>query len=29
MLSNGVKSGVFMGSAIDPSAEKSLDFTPV
>jgi len=28
MLSNGVKSGVFMGSAIDPSAEKSLDFTP-
>lgn len=28
MLSNGVKSSVFMGSAIDPVAEKSLGFTP-
>ncbi len=28
MLSNGVKSGVFMGSAIDPAAEKSLGFSP-
>jgi putative ABC transport system permease protein len=28
MLSNGVKSGVFMGSAVDPVAEKSLGFTP-
>jgi hypothetical protein len=29
MLSNGAKSGVFMGSAVDPVAEKSLGFTPV
>jgi putative ABC transport system permease protein len=28
MLSNGVKSGVFMGSAVDPVAENSLGFTP-
>jgi len=28
MLSNGVKSGVFMGSAVDPVAEKSLGFSP-
>lgn len=28
MLSNGVKSAVFMGSAIDPAAERSLGFTP-
>jgi putative ABC transport system permease protein len=28
MLSNGVKSGVFMGSAVDPVAEESLGFTP-
>src|ERR1035438_10635532 len=28
MLSNGVKSGVFMGSAVDPVAESSLGFTP-
>ncbi len=28
MLSNGVKSGVFMGSAIDPAAEQSLGFSP-
>ena len=27
MLSNGVKSGVFMGSAVDPVAENSLGFT--
>ena len=27
MLSNGVKSGVFMGSAVDPVAEKTLGFT--
>jgi putative ABC transport system permease protein len=27
MLSNGVKSGVFMGSAVDPVAESSLGFT--
>lgn len=27
MLSNGVKSAVFMGSAVDPAAEKSLGFT--
>jgi putative ABC transport system permease protein len=28
MLSNGVKSVVFMGSAVDPVAESSLGFTP-
>jgi len=28
MLSNGVKSSVFMGSAVDPMAENSLGFTP-
>jgi putative ABC transport system permease protein len=28
MLSNGVKSGIFMGSAVDPVAEESLGFTP-
>jgi len=28
MLSNGVKSGVFMGSAVDPVAENSLGFSP-
>jgi len=28
MLSNGVKSSVFMGSAVDPVAENSLGFTP-
>ncbi len=28
MLSNGIKSGVFMGSAVDPVAEESLGFTP-
>ncbi len=28
MLSNGEKSSVFMGSAVDPVAEKSLGFTP-
>jgi putative ABC transport system permease protein len=28
MLSNGIKSGVFMGSAVDPVAEASLGFTP-
>ncbi len=28
MLSNGVKSGVFMGSAVDPVAEESLGFSP-
>jgi putative ABC transport system permease protein len=28
MISNGVKSSVFMGSAVDPNAEKSLGFTP-
>jgi putative ABC transport system permease protein len=28
MLSNGVKSSVFMGSAVDPYSEKSLGFTP-
>ena len=28
MLSNGVKSGVFLGSAVDPVAESSLGFTP-
>ncbi len=28
MLSNGVKSGVFMGSAVDPVAESSLGFSP-
>ena len=27
MLSNGVKSSVFMGSAVDPEAEKGLGFT--
>jgi len=28
MLSNGVKSGVFMGSAVDPVAESGLGFVP-
>jgi putative ABC transport system permease protein len=28
MLSNGIKSSVFMGSAIDPAAERSLGFSP-
>lgn len=28
MVSNGVKSSVFMGAAVDPVAEKSLGFTP-
>ena len=28
MLSNGEKSGVFMGSAVDPVAEQSLGFVP-
>jgi putative ABC transport system permease protein len=28
MLSNGVKSSVFMGSAVDPVAEQSLGFSP-
>jgi putative ABC transport system permease protein len=28
MLSNGVKSSVFMGSAVDPDSEKTLGFTP-
>ncbi len=28
MLSNGVKSSVFLGSAVDPTAETSLGFTP-
>jgi putative ABC transport system permease protein len=28
MVSNGQKSSVFMGSAVDPDAEKSLGFTP-
>jgi putative ABC transport system permease protein len=28
MLSNGVKSSVFMGSAVDPVAERSLGFSP-
>jgi putative ABC transport system permease protein len=28
MLSNGIKSGVFMGSAVDPVAEESLGFSP-
>jgi putative ABC transport system permease protein len=28
MLSNGVKSSVFMGSAVDPDSEKSLGFKP-
>jgi putative ABC transport system permease protein len=27
MLSNGIKSGVFMGSAVDPVAEQTLGFT--
>ena len=27
MVSNGVKSSVFMGSAVDPDAERSLGFT--
>jgi putative ABC transport system permease protein len=27
MLSNGVKSGVFMGSAVDPAAEQTLGFS--
>ena len=28
MLSNGVKSSVFMGSAVDPDAERSMSFSP-
>jgi putative ABC transport system permease protein len=28
MLSNGVKSGVFMGSAVDPTTERGLGFSP-
>jgi putative ABC transport system permease protein len=28
MLSNGVKSSVFMGSAVDPAAEHAMGFTP-
>jgi putative ABC transport system permease protein len=28
MISNGAKSSVFMGSAVDPAAENSLGFTP-
>ena len=28
MLSNGVKSSVFMGSAVDPEAERAMDFSP-
>ena len=28
MLSNGVKSGVFMGSAVDPQTERSMGFSP-
>lgn len=28
LVSNGVKSSVFMGSAVDPAAESSLGFTP-
>src|ERR1035441_9134423 len=28
MLSNGVKSGVFMGSAVDPVAERKMGFSP-
>ena len=28
MLSNGVKSSVFMGSAVDPSAERKMGFSP-
>lgn len=28
MVSNGAKSSVFMGSAVDPAAESSLGFTP-
>src|ERR1035441_8465817 len=28
MLSNGVKSSVFLGSAVDPNAETSLGFAP-
>ena len=28
MLSNGVKSSVFMGSAVDPDAERAMDFSP-
>ena len=28
MLSNGVKSSVFMGSAVDPDSERAMDFSP-
>jgi putative ABC transport system permease protein len=28
MLSNGVKSAVFMGSAVDPASERSMGFSP-
>jgi putative ABC transport system permease protein len=28
MLSNGVKSSVFMGSAVDPNAERAMGFSP-
>ena len=28
MLSNGVKSSVFMGSAVDPDAERGMGFSP-
>ena len=28
MLSNGVKSSVFMGSAVDPNAERAMSFSP-
>ena len=28
MLSNGVKSSVFMGSAVDPAAERAMGFSP-
>jgi putative ABC transport system permease protein len=28
MLSNGVKSSVFMGSAVDPDAERAMSFSP-
>src|SRR5580658_3119867 len=28
MLSNGVKSSVFMGSAVDPAAERGMGFNP-
>ncbi|MGC1462892.1 MAG: ABC transporter permease [Terracidiphilus sp.] len=29
MLSNGVKSSVFMGSAVDPDAERNMGFSPL